>query len=101
MPTLQKTIGSAGAKLRPLFVGTGADLSAVRQDLAAQYHVAPIADRSGCDRRGGAFARSVALVPGARWRDPGADFMAAGVRVCRVARDVCVAGKFSIEMRMA
>src|SRR5438477_12447847 len=44
--------------------------------------------RSGCDRRSGAFARSVALVPGARWRDPGADFMAAGVRVCRVARDV-------------
>src|ERR1035437_9980121 len=101
MPPLQETIGSTGAKLRPLSVGKGADLPAVRQDLAAQRHVAANVGRIRRDCRRGAFVRSVALVPGARWRDPGGGVVAAGVRVYCVARHVCDAGKFSIEMRMA
>src|ERR1700693_220082 len=101
MPTLQKKIGSLGAKLRPFPVGKGADLSAVRQDLAAQRHVAPVTDWIWRDRRRGSFGGRAAAAPGTRWRRTGAGFVAATVCVYRLARAICVAGQFPIEMRMA
>ena len=94
MPTLQKTIDSPGAKFRPLSVGKGADLSAVRQDLATQHHVAPGAHWIFIDC-------SAALAPGARRGHSGTAVVAAAVCVHRLARNICVAGQFSVEMRIA
>src|SRR5271169_4606494 len=101
MPVLQKEIGSVGAKFRPLFVGPRADLSAMREDLATEHHVTSVVDWVWRGRRGGTYARSAAVVSGSRRRDSGAGVVAAGVRVCRLARHVWVVGQFSIEMRMA
>ena len=98
MPVLQKEIGSSGAKLRALLVGPGADLSAVRQDLATQHHVAPVADWIWRDCRGVFFDHSAAAAPGTRWDHSGAGFVAAAVCFYRLARDICVAGEFSVTM---
>lgn len=101
MPTLQKTIDSPGAKFRPLSVGKGADLSAVRQNLATQHHVAPGSHWIWRDRRGVFIDCSAALAPGARRGHSGTAVVAAAVCVHRLARNICVAGQFSVEMRIA
>src|ERR1039457_6427330 len=101
MPTLQKTIGSPGAKFHPLSVGKGAALSAVRQDLATQHHVASVVDWIWRDRRDAFFGRSATLAHRAGGRYFGADFVAAAVCVYLLACNVCVAGQFSVEMRTA
>ena len=101
MPTLQEKISSPGTWLRPFPMGKGADLPAVRQDLATQCHVAAVADCVWRDRRGAPFGRSTTLAPRARWRHFGAGLVAAAVCVHFLARNVCIAGQFSVEMRIA
>jgi hypothetical protein len=101
MPILQKEIDSPGAKLRALFVGKGKNLSAMRQDLATWCHAAAIANWIWRHRRGGFFNSGSALAPRARWRGFGVDVVPAAVHICGLARNVCVAGQFSVEMRIA
>ena len=101
MPTLQKTIGSPGAWLRPFLVGKGADMPAVRQDLAAQHYVASVTDRNRCNCRGDFIGGIATLAPWDGWHYFGAGVVAAAVCIHLLARNVCVAGEFSVEMRIA
>jgi hypothetical protein len=101
MPILQKEIDSPGAKFCALLVGKGADLSALRQNLATQCRTATVADWIWGDRWYNFFDAGKVLASGARWRGFGADAVRAAICLYRLACNVCIVGKFSVEMRIA
>src|SRR5438045_2784471 len=101
MPPLQQAFGSAHPQIRALSVGTGTDLPTMRQDLAAQSHDAPDADRIWVTCRRDILGRGAAMAFPARRRYSGIGFVAANIHVCDVARDFRTARELSIEMRTA
>src|SRR6266850_4346534 len=99
MSPLQKTIGATRTERGAFSLGTGTTLPGVWQDLAAQRCVAPDTDRFWRDRRSGFLGRGAGVVLLARGRYSGAGLVVAGLCVCDLAGNLCVAGQLPIEMR--